>query len=63
VILDQAEWFLFTWVLGNQIGVPVPVVPALLGAGALAEIAGVIASSWIFSTRPGGAVRHGSHGR
>jgi membrane protein DedA with SNARE-associated domain len=28
--------FLFAWVFGNQVGVPVPVVPALLGAGALA---------------------------
>jgi membrane protein DedA with SNARE-associated domain len=36
MILDHAEWFLFVWVFGNQAGVPVPVVPALLGAGALA---------------------------
>lgn len=36
MILDHAEWLLFAWVLGNQGGVPVPVVPALLGAGALA---------------------------
>jgi membrane protein DedA with SNARE-associated domain len=36
VILDQLEWLLFAWVLGNQSGLPVPVVPALLGAGALA---------------------------
>jgi membrane protein DedA with SNARE-associated domain len=36
VILEHAEWFLFAWVFGNQAGVPVPVVPALLGAGALA---------------------------
>ena len=36
MIVDYAEWFLFAWVLSNQSGVPVPVVPALLGAGALA---------------------------
>ncbi len=30
-----AEWALFVWVLVNQGGVPIPVVPALLGAGAL----------------------------
>ena len=36
VILDHLEWLLFAWVLGNQSGLPVPVVPALLGAGALA---------------------------
>ncbi len=36
MILEHAEWLLFAWVFGNQVGVPVPVVPALLGAGALA---------------------------
>jgi len=36
VILDHAGWFLFAWVFGNQAGVPLPVVPALLGVGALA---------------------------
>ena len=36
MILEHATWFLFAWVFGNQAGVPVPVVPALLGAGALA---------------------------
>jgi membrane protein DedA with SNARE-associated domain len=36
VIFDHLEWILFAWVLGNQSGLPVPVVPALLGAGALA---------------------------
>ena len=36
MILEHAEWLLFAWVLGNQGGLPVPVVPALLGAGALA---------------------------
>ncbi len=36
MILEHTEWFLFAWVFGNQAGVPVPVVPALLGVGALA---------------------------
>ena len=36
-MVDHAEWFLFAWVFGNQAGVPLPVVPALLGAGVLAE--------------------------
>jgi len=36
MILDHIEWVLFGWVLANQAGVPVPVVPALLTAGALA---------------------------
>jgi membrane protein DedA with SNARE-associated domain len=31
----HAEWFLFAWVFGNQAGIPLPVVPALLGAGVL----------------------------
>jgi len=31
-----AEWALFVWVLANQGGVPIPVMPALVGAGALA---------------------------
>lgn len=37
VIVENAEWVLFTWILGNQVGLPVPVVPALLGVGALVE--------------------------
>jgi membrane protein DedA with SNARE-associated domain/rhodanese-related sulfurtransferase len=36
VILDHVEWVLFGWVLANQSGVPVPVVPGLVAAGALA---------------------------
>ena len=36
MILDHFEWLLFAWVLGNPSGLPVPVVPALIGAGALA---------------------------
>ena len=35
-----AELALFVWVLANQGGVPIPVVPALLGAGALAGSGG-----------------------
>ena len=35
-MLDHLEWLLFAWVLANQAGLPVPVVPALLGAGAVA---------------------------
>ena len=35
-----AELALFLWVLANQGGVPIPVVPALLGAGALAGSGG-----------------------
>src|SRR5215813_11087229 len=33
---EHMHWLLFAWVLGNQAGVPLPVVPALLGAGVLA---------------------------
>ncbi len=32
----HAGWVLFVWVLANQAGVPVPVAPSLLAAGALA---------------------------
>src|SRR5713226_8233031 len=35
-MVDHAEWILFAWVFGNQAGVPLPVVPALLAAGVLA---------------------------
>src|SRR4029453_4922666 len=35
-MLEHAQWLLFAWVFGNQAGVPVTVVPVLLGAGALA---------------------------
>jgi len=37
VMLEHATWFLFAWVYCNQAGVRVPVVPALLGVGALAK--------------------------
>ena len=33
---EHTHWLLFAWVFGNQAGVPLPVAPALLGAGALA---------------------------
>ena len=36
MILEHATWFLFAWVFCNQAGIPVPVIPALVGAGALA---------------------------
>ena len=35
-IIDHAGWVLFVWVFVNQTGVPVPVVPSLVAAGALA---------------------------
>jgi membrane protein DedA with SNARE-associated domain len=34
--LAHGEWIVFGWVLVNQGGLPVPVVPVLIGAGALA---------------------------
>ena len=36
-LLHSAPWVLFTWVLANQGGVPIPVSPCLLAAGALAS--------------------------
>ena len=35
VIVENAEWVLFMWIMANQGGLPVPVVPALFGVGAL----------------------------
>ena len=35
-IIHHAEWVLFVWVFANQSGVPVPVVPSLVAAEALA---------------------------
>src|SRR5258706_1041536 len=35
-IIHHAGWVLFAWVFVNQGGVPVPVVPTLVAAGALA---------------------------
>jgi len=37
VTTEHAIWLLFTWVLANQAGVPIPVVPSLIGAGVLAS--------------------------
>ena len=36
MILEHATWFLFAWVFCNQAGIPLPVIPALVGVGALA---------------------------
>ena len=36
MILEHAPWFLFAWVFCKQAGIPVPVIPVLVGAGALA---------------------------
>ena len=36
MILDHVEWVRFGWVLANQGGVPVPVIPVLFAAGTLA---------------------------
>src|SRR5882724_7713257 len=35
-IIQHAGWVLFVWVFANQSGIPVPVVPSLVAAGALA---------------------------
>jgi membrane protein DedA with SNARE-associated domain len=37
LMIDHAAWLLFIWVLVNQAGLPVPVVPSLLAAGALSR--------------------------
>ena len=39
-LLPYAGWAVFAWVFVNQAGVPVPVVPWLVGAGALAASGG-----------------------
>jgi membrane protein DedA with SNARE-associated domain len=39
-VLHHAGWLLFVWVFVNQGGVPVPVVPSLIAAGALAGAGG-----------------------
>jgi membrane protein DedA with SNARE-associated domain/rhodanese-related sulfurtransferase len=36
MVVKHAEWILFLWTLANQVGVPIPVVPGLVGAGVLA---------------------------
>jgi membrane protein DedA with SNARE-associated domain len=47
LVTDHVTVILFLWVLGNQAGVPLPVVPAILAAGALSrgpgDLAGVVA--------------------
>jgi membrane protein DedA with SNARE-associated domain/rhodanese-related sulfurtransferase len=35
MIVKHAEWILFVWILANQAGVPIPVVPVLVGVGVL----------------------------
>ena len=37
VIVENAEWMLFIWILANQGGLPVPAAPVLLGVGGLVE--------------------------
>ena len=44
LVSDHVPMLLFLWVLVNQAGVPVPVVPAILAAGALAGCAGDLAT-------------------
>src|SRR5438105_12556733 len=39
-MIHHAGWVLFVWVFVNQSGVPVPVVPSLVAAGALASRGG-----------------------
>jgi membrane protein DedA with SNARE-associated domain len=36
-MIDHASWILFVWVVANQAGAPIPVVPSLLAAGALSR--------------------------
>ncbi len=55
MILDHAEWVLFGWVLANQGGVPVPVVPVLLAAGTLAA-GGRLSVGGIFAVAVGAAL-------
>src|SRR5690242_19695563 len=40
LIIHHAGWVLFVWVFANQSGIPVPVVPSLVAAGALAHRGG-----------------------
>jgi membrane protein DedA with SNARE-associated domain len=35
MIVKHAEWILFVWIVANQAGVPIPVVPVLVGVGVL----------------------------
>lgn len=40
-LAKNGPWVLFVWVLAEQLGVPIPAMPALLAAGALARSEGV----------------------
>src|SRR5688500_15210265 len=44
LVSDHVPVILFLWVLGNQAGIPLPVVPAILAAGALAGGTGDLAA-------------------
>jgi membrane protein DedA with SNARE-associated domain/rhodanese-related sulfurtransferase len=76
--LAHGEWIVFGWVLVNQGGLPVPVVPVLIGAGALAAaghvnlaeafalaVAGTLCADlvWYLAGRWGGARVLGMLGR
>jgi membrane protein DedA with SNARE-associated domain len=55
MMVDHAEWFLFAWVLANQVGVPLPAAPALLAAGVLAG-SGHVSMAAIIGTAVGGSL-------
>lgn len=52
MILEHAGWVVFGWVLANQGGVPMPVVPVLLAAGGLAAT-GRISIGHVFAVAVG----------
>ena len=54
-IIHHAGWVLFVWVFVNQSGVPVPVVPTLVAAGALAGRGGP-SCAVMLAAAAGGAV-------
>jgi len=54
-IIHHAGWVLFVWVFVNQSGVPVPVVPTLVAAGALADRGGP-SCAVMLAAAAGGAV-------
>ena len=56
MMLEHAMWFLFAWVFCNQAGVPVPVVPALLGVGALANGGGHLGLAAMMAIAAGAAL-------
>src|SRR2546423_13547845 len=51
-ILHHAGWVLFVWVFANQSGIPVPVVPSLIAAGALAGRGGPSYPALLASAAP-----------